>query len=171
MVRRLALLVACLAVSFSCQADDAVRRELQGRYDRASAEAVAAKTYADAEATHRWLDTPDCTYTNTGQPTRSWTQMRGDVEAGLRTRLVGFKTTLESLDVKDDVAIATATVRGTARVTDERGDFGARGAAHDIVTTAKVRDVWVRAVDGWRRKSHEKIEPNRITEVDGKPRL
>lgn len=32
-----------------------VRREIQAIYDRASAAALAAKTYADAEALHSWL--------------------------------------------------------------------------------------------------------------------
>jgi hypothetical protein len=68
-------------------ADDAARRELQSLYDRASAAAVARRSLADAEATHKWLDTPDCVYKNTGQPWRTWAEMRRFLEAELQTPL------------------------------------------------------------------------------------
>jgi len=148
---------------------DSVRREIQARYVRASSEAVAARTYTDAESTHQWIDTPDCTYTNTDRPPRSWSEMRSEVEAGLRTRLLAFSTEIQSLQVHGDGATAVALVTGTARITDDRGELGPKGATHDVVTTATVRDEWVKTADGWRRRSHVKIVPNKITQVDGKP--
>jgi hypothetical protein len=151
-------------------ADDAtVRRELQAIYSRASEASVAARTLADLDAIHGWLDTPDCLFADTGQPRRTWAQMRGYAAEGLRTRLKSLTNAIVSLDVHGDTATATTRVRGVAAITDAAGRFGAKGAVHDVETTATVRDVWVRAETGWRRKSHDKIEPNRIASVDGKP--
>jgi len=44
--------------------DNPLCHELQALYDRASAQRVACKSCADADAIHAWLDTPDCVYRN-----------------------------------------------------------------------------------------------------------
>ena len=145
------------------------QKDIQAIYNRASAAAVGAKTYADAAAIHEWLDTPDCLYTNFMRPARTWAQMRPDVEAGLATPPSSLSTVIRKLEVTGTTAIATAVVEGTARIVDEAGQYGARGAAHEVVTRATVRDLWVRSPEGWRRKSHEKLTPNGVASVDGKP--
>lgn len=145
------------------------QKDIQAIYNRASAAAVSAKTYADAAAIHQWLDAPDCLYTNFMQPARTWEQMRSEVEAGLVTPLSALSSVIRKIEVTGTTAIATTVVEGTARIVDEAGQYGARGAAHDVVTRATVRDVWVKSPDGWRRKSHEKLTPNGVASVDGKP--
>jgi hypothetical protein len=151
-------------------ADDAVRRELQSLYDRASAAAVARKSLVDAEATHRWLDMPDCVYKNTGQRWRAWAEMRRFLEAELQTPLQALSSQIQTIEVNADLATTITVVRGTARVVDHAGQFGPRGEVRELTTTATVRDIWTRTPSGWRRKSHEKIIPNRVVAVDGKPR-
>ena len=170
-------LVAALAASLilaaqgltSAQRGDDLQKEIQAIYDRASAAAVSAKTYADAEAIHNWLDTPDCLYSNFMQPARTWAQMRPEVEADLATRRSSFSSVIRKLDVMGATVIATTVVEGKARIVDEGGRYGAKGEAHDIVTRATVRDVWVKSADGWRRKAHEQLTPNGVASVDGKP--
>ena len=168
-----ALLTACLfapvAARAGLRAEDPVQREIQAIYNRASAAVLAAKTYGDAEAIHRWLDTPDCLYANFGRPPQTWAQMREEVERGLETRMTAFSSVIRKIDVSATTATATTQIESTARMVDSAGQFGPKGAAHDIVTRATVRDVWVKSADGWRRKSHEKITPNGVASVDGKP--
>jgi hypothetical protein len=53
-------------------------------YQKASVAYVAARTLADMEAIHRWLDTPDCRFRDVGQPFRTWAEMRPSVIAGLQ---------------------------------------------------------------------------------------
>lgn len=68
----------------------------------------------------------------------------------------------------EDTAIVQGTVRVTATIVDQQGQFGAKGEKHTIVTTAPIRDTWVKTPDGWRRKIHEKLAANKPI-VDGKP--
>jgi hypothetical protein len=56
--------------------DTAVRQEIQKTYDRARAKTIAARTLADLDAIHNWLDTPDCVLADYGQPRRTWADMR-----------------------------------------------------------------------------------------------
>ena len=144
------------------------RHAIAAAYERADAAYVAARTIADLESIREWLDTPDCTYADFGQPPRQWAAMRAYAEEGLRTRIVSFHSRVQQLDVNADRATATAIVTGVAHIVDRDGAFGPKGAAHDIETTATVRDGWVRT-DHWRRASHVKIVANRVTAVDGKP--
>jgi hypothetical protein len=146
-----------------------VRREIQAIYNRASSAAVAARTLADIDAIHGWLDTPDCVYTDAGRPARTWTEQRAFAAADLRTPLKSLSNQIEKLEIDGTRHIATTIVKGVARISDGDGRFGTRGADHDVETTATVRDVWVRTSDGWQRQSHTKILANRITAVDGKP--
>jgi len=170
MSKRLCVLGIGLAIAagvLAAQSD--IRREIQAIYDRASAAAVAARILADTDAIHGWLDMPDCVYTDAGQPTRNWAEQRTYAAGDLRTPLQSFSNEIQQLDVEGATATATTLVKGVARITDNGGRFGAKGADHDVETTATVRDVWVRVSDGWRRKSHTKIVGNRITAIDGKP--
>lgn len=145
------------------------QQEIQAVYNRASAAAVAARTYADAEALHRWLDTPDCLYADFAQPPKNWVQMRDQVEQSLAMPMKTLTQVIRKLDLQGTTATATSQVEGTARRVDAAGRYGPKGAEHDIVTRATVRDVWVKSADGWRRKSHEQITPNGVASVDGKP--
>jgi hypothetical protein len=144
------------------------RTAIEAAYRRADAAYVAARTIQDLEAVREWLDTPDCVYTEFGQPPRTWAEMRRYAVEGLRTTIVSFRSTIERFEVADDRAVATTVVAGVARIEDRDGRFGQRGATHAIETTATVRDEWVRR-DRWRRQSHTKIVANHVTAVDGKP--
>lgn len=172
MARQLCLLYMGLVVTagvLAAQGD--VRREIQAVYDRASHAAIAARTLADLDAIHGWLDTPDCVYTDAGQPTRRWSEQRAYAARDLRTPLTSFRNQIQQLELDGANAITTTLVIGVARITDRGGQFGPKDADHDVETTTTVRDVWVRTSDGWRRQSHTKIVANRITAIDGKPLL
>lgn len=161
-------LILALAIAV-VQAHDGLRAEIQSLYDRAAAATVAQRSIADVEALRGWLDTPDCVYKNTGQPWRTWAEMRPFVEAELRTPLRSFSLQIQRLEASGTRATAVTVVRGTAGVMDHQGQFGPPGQMRIITTTATVRDVWTKTASGWRRKSHEKLVPNQITEVDGQP--
>jgi len=146
------------------------QKDIQAVYDRMSAATVSAKTYADAEAIHKWLDTPDCTFTAFMQAARTWEQMRSEIEASLATPLASLNSVIRKIEVTGTTtAIATTVVEARARIVDEAGQYGAKGAEHDVVTRATVRDVWVKSPDGWRRKAHEMLTPTGVASVDGKP--
>ena len=164
-------IVAAVALAAACvnraqQAD--ARTEIEAAYRRADAAFVSATTLADLEAIREWLDTPDCMYADFGQPLRRWADMRAYAAAGLRTPIKAFHSSIERLEVDGETAIATTVVKGVAHIVDSDGQFGAKGLAHDVETTATVRDVWVRTTDRWRRKSHAKIVANHVTAIDGR---
>jgi hypothetical protein len=149
----------------------AVRAAIAENYRRADALQVHAETLADIEAIHQWLDTPDCVYADYGQAPRSWSDMRQYAAAGLGTRLKSLRTDIGPLVLAADTVVVVAVVRGVAVLDDRDGRFGARGASHDIETTATVRDTWIMSAGRWKRKSHVKIVPNRLSAGDGKPTL
>jgi len=152
---------------------DQIRRELNALYQRAGAAYVAARTIDDMEAARDWLDTPDCRYRDYGQPFRTWAGMRPFVIMGLQTPIKAFSTHIDKIDVDvpTNTVITTTTVKGVAHLIDAEGRFGARGAAHDVETTATILDTWVRTSSQWRRKVHDKIAPNVVTAIDGKAAL
>lgn len=165
MLKSLLLIVALGAV----QVHDGPRAEIQSLYDRAAAATIAQRSISDAEALRGWLDTTDCVYKNAGQPWRTWAEMRPFVEAELQTPLRSLSLRIQTLEESGAQAAAVTVVRGTATIVDRQGQFGPRGEARVITTTATVRDIWTKTASGWRRKSHEKIVPNQIVEVDGRP--
>lgn len=65
-------------------------------------------------------------------------------------------------------ATAVAWVFGRSQTIDTTGEFGPKGARHEVLAGALVRDSWILTSDGWRRRMHEKIFPNRVLAVDGK---
>jgi hypothetical protein len=160
-----AVLVAARAAS--AQSSDA-RTAITAAYARADAAYVSARTLEDLESIRAWLDTPDCRYADFGQPARRWAEMRAYAAEGLRTPIVAFHSTVQQFELDGGRATVTALVTGVAHIVDGDGRFGAKGAAHDVETTATVRDVWIRT-DHWRRSSHTKVVANRITAVDGRP--
>jgi len=165
--------VTKLLVSASCAvvvlAQGDVRGEIQAIYDRAGAATVSARTLADLDAIHAWLDLPDCGYTDFGQPTRTWAEQRRYADEDLRTPMLSMSNHIQKIQIDGRTATTTTLVKGTASIMDFDGRFGSKkGVVHLVETTATVRDVWIKASDGWRRKSHTKIVGNRITAIDGK---
>ena len=140
--------------------DRRVRRELQKLYDRASAATVKRKSFADAEAIHAWLDTPDCVYKVTGEQWRTWEEMRPVVEAELLAPCQSSSSRIETIERNGGQAITRTVVRRTATVLDRAGQFGPAGQTWTTWTTATSRDVWTRTPVGWRRKSHETLDAN-----------
>src|SRR5262245_14176778 len=126
-----ALTFALIAHGVAAQPGDDPQKDIQAIYNRSSAATVSAKTYADADATHKWLDTADCTFTNFMQPARTWAEMRPEVEASLATPLSALSAVIRKLEVTGTTAIATAVVEGTMRIVDDAGQYGAKGVAHD----------------------------------------
>jgi hypothetical protein len=72
------------------------------------------------------------------------------------------------LSQSDKAATAVCWVFGKSNSVDAAGQFGPKGARHELLTGALVRDTWILTKDGWRRRMHEKIFPNRVLAVDGK---
>ena len=65
-------------------------------------------------------------------------------------------------------ATGVAWVFGKSQTIDTNGQFGPKGARHKVLAGALVRDTWILTSEGWRRRMHEKIFPNRVLAVDGK---
>jgi hypothetical protein len=80
------------------------RAAIDAAYQRADAAYVAAKTLADLESIREWLDTPDCVYTDFGQPARRWSEMKASAAEGLRTRIVKIQSSVQQFEVNGDTA-------------------------------------------------------------------
>jgi hypothetical protein len=95
--------------------------------------------------------------------------MRGFMLRDLATPPLEFSNRVQRVSRSGATATAVVSVRGVARIADAEGTFGPRGALHMVETTATVQDRWVQTNGGWQRSFHEKIVPNRIVSVDGRP--
>jgi aldose sugar dehydrogenase len=159
-----------LEPELSLPGESDLQAEFQKIYDRATEAAVKARTLGDLDALRDWLDAADCVYTDFGRSPRNWSEQRTSAAAELGTPLLSLTSRIQTLQQDDPTTVATtAMVKGLARIVDGEGRFGAPGDAHDVETTATVRDVWTKSPSGWRRRSHTKIVGNAVTAIDGRP--
>ena len=154
--------------AFSKRATDQ-RKEIESAYTQSTQAMKQAKTMDDLDAMNKAMDTSDWVSIMPGQKPQTWEQLR---RYGFQNLNQPFDETSFLIDcftmTGEDAAIVQGTVRVTAAIVDQQGQFGAKGERHTIVTTAPIRDTWVKTPDGWRRKIHKKLAANRLM-VDGKP--
>ena len=128
-----------------------------------------ATTAADVERIVNAIDTPDWVSIN-ADGTR---MTRDQSKRELARSLAGPRGDQPTIDLlwlsqSDKAATAVCWVFGKSSSVDTTGQFGRKGVRHELLTGALVRDTWTLTKDGWRRRMHEKIFPNRILAVDGK---
>ena len=155
---------AVFAIVFAAfAADDAqVRKEIEAKYTSSLQALKAAKSIEDLDADHQRLDTLDWVSIAPGQKPMSWDELRGYGFQNLAAPFDEMSFPIDKLTMKDE---KTAIVEGTITVKATREIDGVK---HLLVSTAPIRDTWVKTPDGWRRKIHEKLAPNQTT-MDGKP--
>jgi hypothetical protein len=164
-------LLGILASQAPAQQPD-LKTTLLGIYTRTFGALQKATNAADIERLVNAIDTPD--WTGIGADGRRMSRdeaKRQLVNLLLATSGGGAQPpSIELLWVNQsgDSATAVAWVFGKSEVVDSAGQFGAKGVRHEVAAGALVRDSWVLTKDGWRRRMHEKIFPNRVLAIDGK---
>ena len=145
-----------------------VRNQIQAAYTRSIQAMRQAKTIDDLDAMNQAIDTPDWVSIMPGQPPRTWAQLRSYGFANLNPPFDEMSFAIDTLTMKGQgTAIVQGNMRVTATVVNQRGQFGPKGEKNDIVSTAPIRDTWVKTPEGWRRSLHEKLVANKMI-VDGK---
>jgi hypothetical protein len=129
----------------------------------------AARTAADGERVVNAIDTPDWLSINADGTRLTREQSKQELVRSL-TGPRGDQPRIEILWLSQSSNAATAVcwVFGSSTEFDATGQFGPKGARHELLAGALVRDTWTLTKDGWRRRMHEKIFPNRVLAVDGK---
>ena len=166
---RLAALLPFLIAGLLKADGGPARKEIESACAQSIQAMKQAKTMDDLDAMNKAMNTPDWVGIMPGQKPQTWEQLR---RYGFENLNQPFDETSFLIDrftmTGEDAAIVQGTVRVTATLVDQRGQFGAKGEKHTIVTTAPIRDTCVKTPDGWRRKIHEKLVANKPM-VDGKP--
>ncbi len=90
--------------------------------------------------------------------------MSQPLKNGDKTQELSFR--IQELIVTGDTAVAVVKVRSVIKSVRD-GQFGLRGETHKMLSTTVVKDTWIKTPQGWRRKTHEKIVPNKLV-IEGK---
>ena len=151
-VRKLVRFMLFVTTTALMWADDGpVRKEIQAAYTRSIQGMRQAKTMDDLDALNKAMDTPDWVSIMPGQPPRTWAQLRSYGFENLNPPFDEMSFPIDTFTMKGEgAAIVQGTMRVTATVVDQRGQFGPKGEKHDIVSTAPIRDTWVKMSEGWR---------------------
>jgi len=145
------------------------QRAILSMYTRTLDGMQKATTAGDIERIVNAIDTPDWVSINADQTRLT----RDDAKRELVRSLSGPRAAQPTIDIlwfnqAGNAATVVAWVFGKSQIADAAGEFGPKGTAHEVLAGALVRDTWMLTSDGWRRRMHEKIFPNRILAVDGK---
>jgi len=168
MARHIAFaLVFVLQAGVDAQPDP--RAMITSLYTRTLADMQKATTAGEIDRIVDAIDAPDWVSIN-ADGTR---MTREEAKRELVRSLAGPRGEQPTLDLlwfhhAGNAATSVAWVFGKSQTTDATGEFGPRGARHEVLVGALVRDSWILTNAGWRRRMHEKIFPNRILAVDGK---
>ena len=145
-----------------------VQCELQGLYDEASQMALAARSAAEIDMFHVVLDTPDFVVIDTKGARHPWEEMRARaVQALKEPPFDSLVQMIQKLSLTSQGVVVVTNVTSARKLIDEQGQYGPKGTAHTLSKTTVVRDTWVRAENGWRRKMREEISEKALS-VDGK---
>jgi hypothetical protein len=138
-------------------------------YRQTMAAIEQAKTEADIERAVAAIDVPDWTSIDADGTRMTRNDAKRQLVASLGGQR-GAQPTIELLWVNEsgNSATAVAWVFAKSQIVDAVGEYGAKGARHDVLIGALIRDTWTSTNQGWRRWKHEKIFPNRVIAVDGK---
>jgi len=146
-----------------------LKSTLLGLYKRTLAAMETAKTAADVDRNVDAIDLPDWISID-ADGTR---MTRDDAKRQLVRSLAGQRGSQPSIELlwvnqSGDSATAVAWMFGKSQIVDAAGEYGPKGIRHEVLVGALVRDSWTLTKQGWRRRMHEKIFPNRVIAVDGK---
>jgi hypothetical protein len=138
-------------------------------YERTLDGLQTATTAADIERIVDAIDAPDWVGINPDGTRLT----REEAKRELVRSLAGPRGVQPTIDIlwfnqAGNAATSVAWVFGKSQNIDTIGEFGPKGARHEVLAGALVRDSWILTSGGWRRRMHEKIFPNRILAVDGK---
>jgi hypothetical protein len=160
-------LMFVLQVAVGAQSD--LKTAILSIYTRTLDEMQKATTAGDIERIVNAIDAPDWLSIN-ADGTRL---TREEAKRELVRSLAGARGAQPTINLlwfnqAGNSATAVAWVFGKSQSIDTTGEFGPKGARHEVLAGALVRDSWILTGDGWRRRMHEKIFPNRVLAVDGK---
>ena len=160
-------LLFVLGAHLGAQAD--LQTTLSGMYRQTLSGMQKATSAADVGRIVDAIDTPDWVSINADGARLTREQSKQELVrslAGPRGDQPGIE--ILWLNQSGNAATAVCWVFGRSASVDTAGQFGPKGVRHEILAGSLVRDSWTLTKEGWRRRMHEKIFPNRILAVDGK---
>ena len=160
-------LLFVLAGRVAAQPD--LQTTLRSMYTNTLGGMQTATTAADIERIVDAIDTPDWLSINADGARLTREQSKQELVRSL-TGPRGDQPSIEILWLNQSGNAATAVcwVFGKSNALDTTGQFGPKGVRHELLAGSLVRDSWTLTKEGWRRRMHEKIFPNRVLAVDGK---
>jgi hypothetical protein len=146
-----------------------LKTTLMGMYARTLDRMQKATSAAEVERIVNAIDTPDWISINADGTRLTREEAKQELVRSLAGPR-GAQPTINLLWLNQTANSVTAVawVFGRSQTIDSAGEYGPKGARHELLAGALVRDSWVLTKEGWRRRMHEKIFPNRVLAVDGK---
>jgi hypothetical protein len=146
-----------------------LKTTLLGMYTKTLDGMQKATTAAEVERIVSAIDVPDWLSINADGARLTREEAKQELVRSLAAPRAAQPTIdLLWLNQAGNAATAVVWVFWKSQTIDTTGEFGPKGARHEVLAGALVRDSWILTKDGWRRRLHEKIFPNRVLAVDGK---
>lgn len=160
-------LAAALTVAAGVRAQDstaAARREIEASYNQIS----AAFKQKDAQAIFA-LTTPDFQVKTPNGRTLNRAAALQNLQSNFDTihAIRDDRYRVQKVTLKGATAVVLVTERSAVTFMDSRGEFGAVGKTHEVVSTTDYRDTWVKQAEGGWRQRRSEIRDVRVT-LDGK---
>ena len=160
-------LVFVLQAGVDAQLD--LKAAITSMYTRTLGEMQKATTAGEIDRMVDAIDAPDWVSINADGTRLTREEAKRDLVRSLAGP-PGVQPTVDLLwfNHSGNAATSVAWVFGKSQTIDTTGEFGPKGARHDVLVGALVRDSWILTSVGWPRRMYEKIFPNRVLAVDGK---
>jgi ketosteroid isomerase-like protein len=167
MRKRFLVFLAALTVAAGARAQDstaAARREIEAGYNQIS----AAFKREDADAMLA-LTTPDFQVKTPNGRTLNRAAALQNLQSNFDTihAIRDDRYRIQKVALKGASAVVLVTERSAVAFMDSRGEFGAVGKTHEVVSTTDYRDTWVKQTDGGWRQRRSEIRDVRVT-LDGR---
>jgi len=174
------LLMLCLLVGIAAgqqaRQDPATLELAKSIYSSSLTALRQAKTMDDLRKVSDDLDAPEwISVDRFGRTILTKKEADRDLESLLALppdrRVAGMDIIWAERDSERMIVLAWMMPNQAERV-DAEGEFGAKGATHQVSRGTLIRDIFVSTPNGWRRIRHDKLVPNDIVlTVDGVPRI
>jgi hypothetical protein len=172
----LCLLVGVASAQQPAKQDAATLELARSIYTRAFTELRQAKTLDDMKKLSDALDSPDwISVDRLGRTILTRRDADQELESVLALppeRRVTAMDIIWAEQESDHMSVLAWMMPSDREAVDAAGDYGPKGATHQIARATLVRDLFRKTPAGWRRVRHDKMLPNStILAVDGASRI
>ncbi len=178
MLRFSILVCVCVSAALSQPArqDTATLELARGIYRTAFIGLREAKTLDDMRKVSDSMDSPEwISVDRFGRTILTKKEADRDLQSLLslppERRAAAMEIIWAEQDAERLIVVAWMMPNESKRV-DAEGEFGPKGATHQVTRATLIRDLFTKTPGGWRRIRHDKLTPNDIVvAVDGTPRV